>query len=959
MKFPWVFCLLLGLVGRCVASDEISLVRVGEVWRYFRAGTEPSDPATAWRTPGFDDSAWAAGRAGFSTAGIEATPLGANPLQRTLYLRKTFTLASRDAIRWLVFRADYDGGFVVYLNGTEIVRRGLTDDPVPYNALAAAHPRGSAEEMLLPATATNLLQTGTNLLAVQLHPSAANPTLITLVPELLANFQRGPLLGNLSSNRVNINWRTPVPTDGRVDYGLDPANLEWSVSHPSLSTNHTLTLTGLAPATDYYYRVSSSNAVGAALSPVIAFRTLKAAGDVCFALLGDSGYGSFQQFDVADVLARSGADLVLHTGDIEYNALTYGQSDTRCLSVYGGHMRSVPYFFTIGNHDMYSVQTVGSDAPYVDTFDVPVNTATGTKHFYSFDHGDVHFASLYVPTLTPFAASALYGLSVGSVQYNWLTNDLAHSAKPWKILFFHSPLISSSLHRYDDFNTNGRLDGQELREILLPVAQKYGVQLVLSGHDHNYERFCPTNGLFTVISGGGGASLYGMSERDEASAQFYVTHHCLRVNIKGDQLALEAIDRQGQTFDTMTIQRTPPPNVLRSSAWHTVAVDDLTGAPDGDGNLEGQRFEFTGTPIPAPHGEFSNLGQVYVNNDANYIYIGFTQAMIRANNEILLFVQGPVANGLTLMADAGNNLVDPQGQGADGLDLLHTLAFVNFRPSIGCLLGDEHADGQARSFQRPGLTTDTGQGIYHLNAELSDVAGARLQQFNLARQSLAPGLNQGYGQEANADFIEVAIPYSALEGAQPGATIKIGAVVAGPFLDTDGMWPQRDLDTGYLGARLVPEGGNTYVLEGLTVQLADYPPGFDGDGDGLPDRWEVDNGLNPRSTEGDDGADGDPDLDGFANRREYLAGTAPRNGDSRLRTQLQRLPGGVWSLTWPSVPGRVYQVEVSTNATGAFAPVNAPGWPRPATNTVENFSETLPGHTPTRIYRVRTDGILP
>jgi hypothetical protein len=129
---------------------------------------------------------------------------------------------------------------------------------------------------------------------------------------------------------------------------------------------------------------------------------------------------------------------------------------------------------------------------------LPKNPATGTEHFYSFDHGDAHFSVL----LQPYASQ--YLLTPGDMQYNWLTNDLATTAKPWKFIFMHVPIASSGAHRFDDYAQFGTPDDIDIRNALLPVAAQYGVQMIFTGHDHNYGRFNPMNGVYSVVTGGGG-----------------------------------------------------------------------------------------------------------------------------------------------------------------------------------------------------------------------------------------------------------------------------------------------------------------------------------------------------------------------------------------------------------------------------------------------------------------------
>src|ERR1041384_1587504 len=93
----------------------------------------------------------------------------------------------------------------------------------------------------------------------------------------------------------------------------------------------------------------------------------------------------------------------------------------------------------------------------------------------------------------------------------------------------------------------------------------------------------------------------------------------------------------------------------------------------------------------------------------------------------------------------------------------------------------------------------------------------------------------------------------------------------------------------------------------------------DTDGDGLPDNWETQNHLNPDDSTGDNGADGDPDHDGFSNLAEYLAGTDPNDPNSLLR--IINLQGFGQVVSWQSVPGKNYQVYATPSVTQAMEPI--------------------------------------
>jgi hypothetical protein len=814
-------CCVVVLLAALVRGDEISLVRIGEAWRHHPGTNEPSAPVTAWRQLAFDDSSWSEGPSAFSTtaysATAEATLWGQAAPSRSFYLRRKFTVADPATVKWLVLRLDYTHGFVAYLNGQEIARSGLTNNPVLREQYASYHFSAGAEEFDVSAS-SGLLNSGDNVLAIQVHTAATNPpgydNSIRLVPELLANFQRGPFVANAGTNSIQVIWRTPVAADSAVDFGTNQA-LGSQVVDAALTTNHVLTLTGLLAGTEYFYRIRSGTGVVTAVSPLLSFRTFKPSGDFTFLVTADGGDGALAKYQVANLMAQTPADLAFHCGDIVYDYFDLGREDYRCLSAYGRQMRSVPFYFSMGNHD---VDGPSFEQPCLQTFYLPTNPVTGTEHFYSFDHGDAHFTVLFAPSLKDVPEMAPYQLTNGSVQYCWLTNDLATTTKPWKFVIVHIGMAASGPHRDDDDNNNGILDRFELQEWLLPVLQRYGVQVVFHGDDHDYERSNPMRGVYEITTGGGGGRLpnYGfVSGRDPASSQFYLLSEFVRVTVQGDSLLLQAIGTNGAVFDYMTMQRSPPPPQLYSASWQTPLVES-TPANDGRGNINGQTFDFTGTPIATLAGDFSNLGCVYVNNDATNLFIGLEQTMIYSNQNIFLFIESPRQAGVTNLAGLGDGL-GGTGEGVDGLDFLQNLSFTNFAPSVACLLGDEYADGPDRHFVRAGLGLDLGQGVFRLDTNFAEVSTIRLQQFNRSPQILEPP-NQLQYPERNANFIKVAIPFDQLGGLRPGDTIKVAAVVGNAGYDTNAQ--TRELDTSFLGSSMSGAGQSNVLLGAVSVRLA-------------------------------------------------------------------------------------------------------------------------------------------
>lgn len=965
------------------AVDDVGLVRVAARWRWSPAVTAAGSLPVDWPTRGYNDTHWSEGPSGFAgdPSGAEATMLSAVPLTGAVGFRHRFTVADPTAIAWLVLRVDWSGGFVAYLNGSEIARRQFevpADLPVPLDAVPLPRTKGSAEEFDVSA-ALSLLTAGENVLALQWHPSPGFSG-SGIVPELLANFTRGPFVQRTTPTSQTIVWRTATATDTTVEFGETPA-LGQSLHDVTPVRQHLATLTSLQPDTRYFYRVRSSDGVREAVSPLLQFRSFKTAGPLSFMITADMGSGRLPQYAVADLLRTHAPDLVLVPGDTVYPDFQDPLADARFFSVYRRQMTHTPFFVVAGNHDVF----YGASPAFFEAFVSPTNSVspadhvrerTGPGHYYAFDHGDAHFVGLHVPMYY-----LGHELLADSAQVRWLDADLAATTKPWKLLFLHLPLFSSGPHANDDYNYNQIADSRELTEVLLPVARRHGVQVIFSAHDHAYERFHPVDGVLCVVSAGGGGTLYSKTILHPFSAQFHRRWHATHVSIEGLTLHLRAIDEYGHVFDECFLQREPPapPPLLPTTAWHTpdFAPD---GPDDGDGNRTGQRFSFAGNPLLTAPGQFSNLGRLWVNRDHTHLYLGLEGAMIPRDANVFLFLESPALPGVTTLAGLGNGLVDPDDQGADGLDFLENLSFRNFRPALACVLGDEFADAQFRSFPRtniasttlgpPTITTNLslniGQGVFALDATFSDFPGARLDQFNRSPQiEPVPG-------EQNADFIQVALPLQAL-GLSGGETLRLGAVVGRGAFSTDPANPNRALDRSFFGLQLEGAGQGAVVLEGLPLQLG---PDLDADGDGLlladelargtdpdhpdtdrdglPDGWEVAHGLDPLRPTGTDGPDGDPDGDGLNNAAEFIAGTCPDDPRSDLRVGARRLANGHLEVRWASIPGRRYRLESATTLAGPFEAVPPDLAPSPAHahETVTTVPPPTPGADP-RWYRVR------
>ena len=137
----------------------------------------------------------------------------------------------------------------------------------------------------------------------------------------------------------------------------------------------------------------------------------------------------------------------------------------------------------------------------------------------------------------------------GRAQHAWMESELAASSADWKVLYFHHPPYAAGGYGSD----------LGVRAAIGPTLDAYGVDVVFSGHNHNYERSIPVrngeadpDGTVFVVTGGGGKRLY-----DTGTGWFTAytesVHHFVRVTIDGPRLSMEARASDGRVIDAVTL----------------------------------------------------------------------------------------------------------------------------------------------------------------------------------------------------------------------------------------------------------------------------------------------------------------------------------------------------------------------------------------------------------------------
>jgi hypothetical protein len=302
---------------------------------------------------------------------------------------------------------------------------------------------------------------------------------------------RGPYLQRGSHNTVVVRWRTDVATNSRVRYSTSLTGTFTNVDHATSTTEHVVTVPGLAANTKYFYSVGSSSAVLTGPDANTFFVTAPTPGTAKSTriwALGDAGTNDSNQKAVRDAYysftGTRHTDLWLMLGDNAYNDGTdaeYQNAVFGSTNAYKAMLRKSVLWSTMGNHEGHTADSLTQSGPYYSIFTFPTNgeaggLASGTEAYYSFDYGNIHFICLESYQV-PGNSSAF------STMKTWLTNDLNATSREWIIAFWHHPPYTKGSHNSD---TESQL--VKMRTDVNPILEAGGVDLVLSGHSHSYER---------------------------------------------------------------------------------------------------------------------------------------------------------------------------------------------------------------------------------------------------------------------------------------------------------------------------------------------------------------------------------------------------------------------------------------------------------------------------------------
>ncbi|HUW11296.1 MAG TPA: metallophosphoesterase [Anaerolineae bacterium] len=352
---------------------------------------------------------------------------------------------------------------------------------------------------------------------------------------MAASITRGPYLQSVTPSSIIVVWETSKELESVVEYGATHAYGATIVDN-NPTTRHAIAISSLSAYTTYHYRLKVGNSEWSADATL---KTAAAAdhGWFSFAVIGDTHSGVYEfprrkrEIDrthqsLVDRMATLSPDFYLHVGDLVQEGADLAAWD-EFFAIEEELLKAVTMFPTLGNHER-------NHQNYFDYFHLP-----GNERWYSFDYGNAHFVCLEVDG---YAATA-----PDSEQYRWLQNDLANTSQLWKLVFFHFPAYSSG---------GGFGSSPEVQAHLVPLFQRYGVDIVFNGHEHNYQRNVADGVTYVQTSGGGGLTRSpGESEWTVYSEE---TNHAIYIRIEGGQLHGVAVRVDGSRFDPFTLRANQP-----------------------------------------------------------------------------------------------------------------------------------------------------------------------------------------------------------------------------------------------------------------------------------------------------------------------------------------------------------------------------------------------------------------
>jgi hypothetical protein len=436
------------------------------------------------------------------------------------------------------------------------------------------------------------------------------------------HFARQPYVQLATPTSMVVVWRNDGPITPVVRFGRTPANLDQVIGATSMvvraafttnravlakiaETNANLLrmpklhsapvglyqyeahLLGLLPYTRYYYAVYDGDQRLTEPDPSYFFVTQPVRGQakpMRFWLVGDSGTGRETQYNVHSAMTnfvlrdRRPIDFYIHVGDMAYLRGRDPEFQSRFFEAYEPTLRNTVCWPAMGNHEGGTSKGTNGIGPYFDAYVLPTRgeaggLASGTEAYYSFDYGRAHFICLDSHDLDRKPTGLMA---------RWLKMDLERTKADWLIAYFHHPPYTKGTH-----NSDREKQLIEMRTHIMPILESGGVDLVLTGHSHIYERsmlidgayatptvaegvvfddgegspkvpyrksagLTPNNGEIQIVAGHGGTTI-GRKGTIPLMRKTIVEHGSCLIDINGDTLRGIMINKFAEVRDEFAL----------------------------------------------------------------------------------------------------------------------------------------------------------------------------------------------------------------------------------------------------------------------------------------------------------------------------------------------------------------------------------------------------------------------
>ncbi|UCD29660.1 MAG: metallophosphoesterase, partial [Planctomycetota bacterium] len=357
-----------------------------------------------------------------------------------------------------------------------------------------------------------------------------------------AIFIRGPFLQNAQTNRITICWETDEPVPATVKVFEQNGKILRSVKTASKALRQEVSIDELEAGEKYRYEVKSRAKSSTPLGGT--FCTPPPPGTpIEFVAWGDSRNHPHTCEEIAKSILKIGVPFSVHTGDLVGGKTGLSRWNPQFFEPCRDLLRSSVIWPAIGNHELEKdPEEHDGRIAFTQIFALP-----HTEHYYSFDYGDAHFLVL----------DSNHDFWNNQAQYHFAAADLEATRARWRFAVWHHPAFSSGSYSNETY----------MRTRYCPLMARHNVDVIITGHDHNYQRSKPIKHHYEpnqkhhyihLVSGGGGARLYSVREGELWHEKGLPTNHYIHFRIDGDLLQAKVVDLDDQVIDTFTIDKSKP-----------------------------------------------------------------------------------------------------------------------------------------------------------------------------------------------------------------------------------------------------------------------------------------------------------------------------------------------------------------------------------------------------------------